>query len=51
MSAERLLGHYEKIADMPDAILRLRRLVLDLAVCGKLVPQDPTDKSASELLN
>jgi type I restriction enzyme, S subunit len=50
MNAERLLEHYEKIADAPNAILRLRRFVLDLAVRGKLVPQDPNDESASELL-
>lgn len=50
MNAERLLAHYEKIADAPDAIARLRRFVLDLAVRGKLVPQDAKDESASELL-
>jgi type I restriction enzyme, S subunit len=50
MNAERLLTHYEKIADAPDAIARLRRFVLDLAVRGKLVPQDPKDEPASELL-
>lgn len=50
MNAERLLQHYEQIADAPDAIVRLRRFILDLAVRGKLVPQDPTDEPASELL-
>ncbi len=50
MNAERLLTHYEKIADAPDAIPRLRRFVLDLAVQGKLVTQDPNDEPASELL-
>ncbi|MCO5156825.1 MAG: restriction endonuclease subunit S [Aquamicrobium sp.] len=50
MNAERLLAHYEKIADAPDAIARLRRFVLDLAVRGKLVPQDASDEPASELL-
>jgi type I restriction enzyme, S subunit len=50
MNAARLLSHYEKIADAPDAISRLRRFVLDLAVRGKLVPQDPGDEPASELL-
>ncbi|WP_312367756.1 restriction endonuclease subunit S [Ensifer sp.] len=50
MNAERLLQHYEKIADAPDAIARLRRFTLDLAVRGKLVPQDPADEPASELL-
>src|SRR5580658_9558499 len=50
MNAERLLAHYERIADAPDAIARLRRFILDLAVRGKLVPQDPHDEPASELL-
>jgi type I restriction enzyme S subunit len=50
MNAERLLSHYEQIADTPDAIARLRRFILDLAVRGKLVPQYPSDEEASELL-
>jgi type I restriction enzyme, S subunit len=50
MNAERLLGHYEQIADAPDAIARLRRFILDLAVRGKLLSQDPNDEPASELL-
>jgi type I restriction enzyme S subunit len=50
MNAERLLAHYERIADAPDAIPRLRRFVLDLAVRGKLVPQDPNDEPAWELV-
>ena len=50
MNAERLLSHYEQIADVPDAIARLRRFILDQAVRGKLVPQDPRDEPASELV-
>jgi type I restriction enzyme S subunit len=50
MNADQLLEHYEKIADAPEAIPRLRRFILDLAVRGKLVPQDPSDEPASELL-
>jgi len=50
MNADRLLAHYERIADAPDAVARLRRFVLDLAVRGKLVPQDPGDEPAAELL-
>ena len=38
-----------EIADAPDAIARLRRFILDLAVRGKLVPQDASDEPASEL--
>jgi len=50
MNAGQLLALYEKIADAPEAIPCLRRFILDLAVRGKLVPQDPADEPASELL-
>jgi len=50
MNAEILLAHYEQIADAPDAIARLRRFILDLAVRGKLVAQDVRDEPAAELL-
>lgn len=50
MNAKRLLAHYERIADAPDAIAHLRRFILDLAVRGKIVPQSPLDEPASELL-
>jgi type I restriction enzyme, S subunit len=50
MNQDRLLAYYERIADAPDAIARLRRLILQLAVRGKVVPRDPTDEPASELL-
>lgn len=50
MNAERLLALYEQVAEAPDAVPRLRRFVLDLAVRGKLVPQDAGDEPASELL-
>lgn len=50
MNADRLLGLYEKVAEAPDALHRLRRFVLDLAVRGKLVPQDAGDEPAAELL-
>jgi type I restriction enzyme S subunit len=50
MNAARLLSHYEQIADAPDEVDRLRRFALDLAVRGKLVPQDSNDEPASELL-
>ena len=50
MNAAGLLKHYDRIADAPDAVDKLRRLILDLAVRGKLVPQDPNDEPVPELL-
>jgi type I restriction enzyme S subunit len=50
MSPELLLAHFTRISDAPDAIPRLRTFVLNLAVRGKLVEQDPNDESTSELL-
>ena len=50
MNSERLLAHFDRVVDAPHAIPRLRRFVLDIAVRGKLVEQDPTDEPASELL-
>jgi type I restriction enzyme S subunit len=50
MNAERLLAHFERISEAPDAIARLRRFILDLAVRGKLVEQDPEDEPAEHLL-
>jgi type I restriction enzyme, S subunit len=38
MNADRLLSHFERISDAPDAIDRLRTLVLSLAYAGKLLP-------------
>ena len=50
MNPERLLQHFDRISEAPDAIPRLRRFILDLAVRGKLVEQDPNDEPAAELL-
>ena len=50
MNVEQLLTHFDRITDARDAIPRLRRFILDLAVRGKLVPQDPNDEPASKLL-
>ena len=49
-SSARLLSLYDRISDAPDAIPRLRRFVLDLAVRGKLVDQDAADEPAADLL-
>lgn len=50
MSPRFLLDHFDLLAEAPGGIARLRELVLHLAVRGKLVPQDPADEPASELL-
>jgi type I restriction enzyme S subunit len=50
MNADMLLMHFERISEAPDAVTRLRRFILDLAVRGKLVEQDPNDEPAAELL-
>ena len=50
MKVDQLLTHFEKVVDSPLSTARLRCFILDLAVRGKLVEQDPNDEPASELL-
>ena len=50
MNATQLFAHFDRLSQTPDAIPRLRRFILDLAVRGKLVEQNPNDEPASELL-
>ena len=50
MSAGHLLTAFDDVVDTPRAVQRLRRFILDLAVRGRLVPQDPGDEPASVLL-
>jgi type I restriction enzyme, S subunit len=50
MSPARVLEHFDRISEAPDAIPRLRRFILDLAVRGKLVEQDSKDEPPAELL-
>ena len=50
MTPQRLFEHFNEIAEAPDAVPRLRRFILDLAVRGKLVEQNPDDEPVSELL-
>ena len=50
MSNDWFFEKFALIADAPGAVARMRGLVLDLAVQGKLVRQDPNDKPADELL-
>lgn len=50
MTPQDLIGAFDTLAEAPDGVTRLRELVLQLAVRGQLVPQDPDDEPASVLL-
>jgi type I restriction enzyme S subunit len=50
MNATQLLAHFDRLAEAPNAVPRLRRFILDLAVRGKLVAQDAGDEPAEVLL-
>jgi type I restriction enzyme S subunit len=45
-----LTDHLDTFASAPEGFKRLRELVLNLAVLGRLVPQDPNDEPAEKLL-
>lgn len=47
---EVLKKHFDTALESPEGIKKLRELILTLAMQGKLVPQDPNDPPASELL-
>jgi len=47
---ELLERHFDTAFDAPDGIKKLRELILTLAMQGRLVPQDPNELPASELL-
>jgi type I restriction enzyme S subunit len=45
-----LAQHFDELFTTEDSIAQLKQAVLQLAVMGKLVPQDPTDEPAGRLL-
>jgi type I restriction enzyme S subunit len=49
-TAALLAQHFDTAFAAPNGIKKLRELILTLAMQGKLVPQDPNDPPASELL-
>ena len=50
MRLETFFEKFEQIADAPNAVAKMRELVLQLAVTGKLVEQIDREGSAAELL-
>ena len=47
---QRLAEHFDTVFTTEDSIDQLKQTILQLAVMGKLVPQDPNDEPARELL-
>jgi type I restriction enzyme S subunit len=50
MKLKTFFDKFDTFADAPDAVAKMRELVLQLAVTGKLVTQDRQDEPASVLL-
>jgi type I restriction enzyme S subunit len=50
IGSQLLSEHFETLADTPNSVSKLRDLVLQLAVRGRLVPQSTKDESGAQLL-
>ena len=50
MRTDLLLEHLDTMVRTPEDAAKLEAAILDLAMRGQLVPQDPSDEPATELL-
>jgi len=50
MKLETFFEKFDQFADAPDAVAKMRELVLQLAVRGQLVPQNPQEEPASKAI-
>ncbi len=51
MNLETFFNNFDLLADAPNGVQKLKELILQLAVMGKLVPQDENDEPASVLID
>ena len=50
MTAEKFFENFGHLADAPNGVKKLRKLILQLAVQGKLVPQDSNNEPVMNLV-
>ena len=50
MKLETFFEKFDQFADAPDAVAKMRELVLRMATSGRIAEQDPADQTGSELL-
>jgi len=50
MNQTQLLQHFDTLAETPDAVAKLRGLILEIAIQGRLSTRNPKDEPVSELV-